>query len=167
MGARLVRLAAAAASLVLAAACGGGSSSSPAARDAAPESAAVADAGSDSGDCFPFCSSGGDAGGGTGTDASGDGASSCDQLKAVYETLQGPAQSCDPQLPGQCSATTNGPCCPLTVTATNGSAVDNFDQAVAAYLAQCNPDCSMMICQPAPSDQCDPLGASAAQGRCR
>jgi hypothetical protein len=152
-------------SLALAPACGGGSPSSPA-RDAAPESAAVEDAGSDSGACFPFCASG-DASVGMGTDASSEAGSSCAQLKAVYETLQGPAQGCNPQLTGQCAATTNGPCCPITVTASNGSAVDNFDQAVATYVEQCSPNCSMVICQPAPSNQCDPLMGSTSLGRCR
>jgi hypothetical protein len=152
--------------VALTAACGGGSSSGPSARDAEPESAVAQDAGSDGADCFPFCSSA-DAASGSGGDAAGDAASSCAQLKAAYEALQAPAQACNPQLPGQCGATTNGPCCPVTVSGTNGSAVDNFDQAVAAYVAQCNPDCSMVICQPAPTDQCDPLGSTASQGRCR
>jgi hypothetical protein len=53
------------------------------------------------------------------------------------------------------------------VNATNGSAVDNFDQAVAAYVAQCDAGCSTVICQPAPSDQCEALGAAASQGLCR
>jgi hypothetical protein len=151
--------------IAFAPACGGGSSGSPP-RDAAPESAATDDGSTDSGSCFPFCSSG-DAGTGTGADAAGDAAMSCAQLKSVYEALQAPAQACNPQLTGQCSATTNGPCCPVTVTSSNQSAVNNFDQAVANYVTQCHPDCSMAICQPAPSNQCDPLGSTPAQGLCR
>jgi hypothetical protein len=151
--------------LVVASGCGGGSSGSVA-RDAGAETAAE-DTGSDTGSCFPFCSSGSDSGTGSGTDASADGTTSCAQLKAVYEGLQALAQACEPQLTGQCSATTNGPCCPVTVTTSSQSAVNNFDQAVATYVAQCSPDCSMVICQPAPSNQCDPLAGGASQGRCR
>jgi hypothetical protein len=155
------------------ASCGEGSSSTPPARDAAVEGAS-SDAGAGDGPCFPFCgsSSGGDEAGGDGGpgapgDGSGDGASSCAQLKAVYEALQGPAQACNPQLQGQCAATTNGPCCPVTVSASSQSAVNDFDQAVATYTAQCQPNCAQVICQPAPSNECDPLGGSASQGRCR
>jgi hypothetical protein len=155
---------------VLCASCSDGPSSSPAPHDAAVEGA-TGEASTDDGACFPFCGSGGndagaDVGGGPPGDASADGAS-CDGLKAVYEALQGPAQACNPQLQSQCAATTNGPCCPLTVTAASQSAVDNFDQAVAAYLAQCPPNCSQIICQPAPSNICNPLGGSASQGRCQ
>jgi hypothetical protein len=88
----------------------------------------------------------------------------CSQLRALYESLQAAAQACDPQIQGQCSATTNGPCCPLTVGVADRSAIDDFDQAVAMYKAQCSPDCSMSICQPAPSNACEPVGA---KGTCR
>jgi hypothetical protein len=156
----------------LPASCSAGSSSAPPEHDAALESAA-GEASADEGSCFPFCgSSGGDANADEGPvaagDASADGtSSSCAQLKAVYEALQGPAQSCNPQLQAQCGATTNGPCCPVTVSASSQSAVDNFDQAVAMYTAQCQPNCAQVICQPAPSNMCNPLGSSPSLGRCQ
>jgi hypothetical protein len=167
---KLATGAAGACALAVLAACGSGSSSAPPGHDAAVESAA-GEASADEGSCFPFCGSGGDAGADDGpgvpAEASADGASSCSQLKAIYEALQGPAQACNPQLQGQCAVTTNGPCCPVTVTASSQSAVNDFDQAVASYTAQCQPNCSQMICQPAPSNVCNALGGSASQGRCQ
>jgi hypothetical protein len=144
-------------------ACGGGSPASSPARDASSEGAPV-DAGKDAASCFPYCGTVSDARGGSGgADVAGDGAPSCDELKALYESLQARAQSCNPQLPAQCSATTNGPCCPVTVGAADRSAIDDFDQAVSQYKTLCSPDCSKVICQPAPTNQCDALGSI---GRC-
>jgi hypothetical protein len=148
----------------LLAACGGGAGSSSPPQDAASETGEP-DAESDGGSCFPFCGSA-DAGSPR-VDASGLDAPSCDQLKAAYEALQGPAQACDPQLQAQCAATTNGPCCPVAVTASSQAAVDNFDQAVAAYVAACSPDCSMIICMPTPLSQCQALAGGPSQGRCQ
>jgi hypothetical protein len=144
-------------------ACGNAAPSSSPARDASSESA-PAEAGEDDA-CFPYCGTVADARGGPGAgDAgAGDGALSCDELRALYESLQARAQSCDPQLPAECGATTNGPCCPVTVSAGNASAIDDFDQAVAEYKTQCSPDCSKVICQPTPSNRCDALGSL---GRC-
>jgi hypothetical protein len=144
-------------------ACGGGAPPSSAVKDASAESALV-DAGQDDVSCFPYCGTVADARGATsGGDAAGDGALSCDELRALYEALEGRAQSCNPQLPAQCNATTDGPCCPLTVGTTDRAAIDDFDQAVAVYKTQCSPDCSKVICQPAPSNRCDALGSL---GRC-
>ncbi len=144
-------------------ACSGGGGTSAPARDAASDTGEQ-ESGEDSGSCFPFCGSA-EAAAPPLADASGLDAPTCNQLKAVYEALQGAAQACDPRLQAQCAATTNGPCCPVTVTASNSSAVDNFDQGVAAYVAACSPDCSKIICMPAPSSQCQVLGTS--QGRCQ
>jgi hypothetical protein len=158
-----VRAAVLPALLVLAACSGGGTSSPP--QDAAPETSEP-DAGEDSGSCFPFCGSA-DASSPPVDASTSDAAPSCSQLKAAYEALQGPAQACNPQLQAQCTASTNGPCCPVTVSASNQAAVDNFDQAVAAYVTACSPDCTMIICMPAPSDQCQPLPGGMAQGSCK
>jgi hypothetical protein len=138
--------------------CGGGSSLPPADAGAdapSPEGDAAAD-----GDCFPFCGTGADA---VAPDAAGDGALSCAQLKARYQMLE-TARACNPQLPNQCGATTNDPCCPVTVTESNTQAVADFDYAVMQYEAQCTADCSMRICQSAPSLQCDGAGST---GLCR
>lgn len=139
--------------------CGGGSSSSSPG-DAGAD-APAADDGAADGDCFPFCGTGGDAGA---ADAAGDGALSCAQLKAQYQALEPAARACNPQLPDQCGATTNDPCCPVTVTESNTQAVADFDYAVMQYEAQCTADCSMRICQAAPSRQCDGTGST---GLCR
>jgi hypothetical protein len=150
--------------------CGGSPRTAPAtALDGGPE--ANADAGpGDAGSCFPFCGNAGDAGGateaGAAMDAAADAAVSCATLLAHLETLQAQAQSCNPQLQDDCSATTDGPCCPVTVSTADRGAVDDFDQAVAAYTSACTPDCARVICQPAPSNRCDPLALGTTLGRC-
>lgn len=139
--------------------CGSGSSGTPPS-DAGGTDAARGDA-ADGGACFPFC---GDAG--RGGDATGDVNVSCDQQKVLVETLQAKAKACDPRFSNQCTATTNDPCCPITITSSNVQAVNDFDQAVATYKSECSPDCSREICQPAPSNVCDaPQGST--QGVCR
>ncbi len=137
------------------AACGGGNGGAiPAIADAgsdvAPETGAF-----DSGDCFPFCASGDD--GPSAVEAGGDGAESCLQLQAAYESYELTAQACDPQLPGQCASTASDPCCPVTV-GSDPSAIDDFSLAVSRYVAECPPNCSIRHCQPAPSDQCAATG---------
>jgi len=141
--------------------CGSGSSSSPPGDAGADAPSAEGEGAADSGDCFPFCGTGRDAGA---ADAASDAALSCAQLEANYLMLEAAARACNPQLPNQCAATTNDPCCPVTVTVSNTQAVNDFDYAVMRYEAQCTADCSMRICQPAPSGHCDGTGS---MGVCR
>jgi hypothetical protein len=148
--------------LVAIAGCSGGGSTTAPAVDAAGDTQAETSAGYDSGDCFPYCPAEASTGGGD--DAGNDAAAlTCAALQASYEAYELTAKACNPQLPGQCTATTSDPCCPVTVGG-NASAVDDFDQAVSRYEVQCTADCSRRLCQPAPSGQCVSVGT--AQGTC-
>jgi hypothetical protein len=139
-----------------AAGCSGGSSgkatsASDAAVDASPDAGDF-----DSGDCFPFCA--GDASLPV-EEAGGDAAMTCAQLKAAYEAFELTAKACDPQLPNQCFATADGPCCPVTVSSSQ-DAVNAFEDAVTSYQQQCTPECSNFICPSAPSGQCTATGTA-------
>lgn len=131
-----------------------GSSSGPAGADAGSD-ASLTDAGAESGgNPFPGIDSGtrGDAGGTT----------TCNQLKTKVDQLGLLARKCclscsEPQ----CNGATQGPCCAVSVTASNTQAVNDYDQAVKAYKVQCNPDCTAIICdQTTPSNVCDGTGAT-------
>ncbi|HEY8039133.1 MAG TPA: hypothetical protein VIF15_05035 [Polyangiaceae bacterium] len=141
--------------------CGNGAASPSTAQDGGTDASSAGDAAE--GGCFPTCA-GGDSGL-PGDDAGGDGAATCDQLKAEAVSLEAAARACNPQLPSPCSASTDGICCPVSVTPGNTTAIDNFDQAVAAYKAQCTPNCAGIVCHPAPSNTCQPTQPS--QGICQ
>jgi hypothetical protein len=129
------------------------STSTSGAADAGSD-ASLADAGHESGgNPFPGIDSG------TRTDSGG---TLCGQLKTKVDQLGIAARTCCLSCSeAQCNAATNGPCCPVSVTASNTQAVNDYDQAVKAYKAQCNPDCSAIICdQTTPSSVCDGTGAS-------
>jgi hypothetical protein len=154
--------------LVLVYACGSdGSDSGHEAADAAVD-ASSADAGEE--DCL-FCGSIEDVGAPQGDDSSimqmqdGD-LTSCGQMEAALGGLQALAQTCNSNLTMQCNGSTMGVCCPITVTASSTEAVNNFDVAVAGYVAACPPDCSMVICNdPAPSHAC--VGSAATGQVCQ
>jgi hypothetical protein len=142
--------------VVCAAACSSGPSSPGGAGDAGAEAAPGQDASSDA--CFPFCSSssGGSSGSGSGADAEVD-AQSCEGLRATVESLLPAARACNPALAGQCTGTTDGICCAVSVSAGNESAANDLAVAVAAYKQSCTPSCVGIVCQPAPSNTCVPL----------
>jgi hypothetical protein len=144
--------------LAVCAACSSGSTSSGPA-EAGAEAAPAQDAADDA--CFPFCSSssGGSSGSSSGADADVD-AQSCDGLRAKVESLLPAARACNPSLQGQCSGTTDGVCCPVTVSAGNESAVNDLAVAVATYKQSCTPSCIGIVCPPAPSGVCQPLTGS-------
>ena len=144
------------------AACGNGSSGPSGGGGDAGDGAAT-DTGADQGGlgCPPVCT--GDGGGGG--DAS-DGSATCDALKRMIETmLQPEIQSCDPQMPNQCSGTTPGICCPVSVSP--GTSTENFDQAVMAYKNQCMPGMCPIMCPTSPSNICNPLGDGGVSGICQ
>jgi hypothetical protein len=152
--------------LVVCAACSSGSSSPASSSEAGADAASGQDAADDS--CFPFCSSsgsGGSSGGSSGDDASAD-AAGCDALRAQVEALLPAARACNPALASQCTGTTDGICCPVSVTAANESAVNNLAVAVASYKQSCSPSCIGIVCPPAPSNTCQPLQGGQA-GLCQ
>src|SRR4051812_32455524 len=58
----------------------------------------------------------------------------CDQLKADVGKFANLARACAPSSNSpQCSATTNGICCPITVSTANVQAVNDLDQAVSTW----------------------------------
>ena len=123
----------------------------------APSSTADAgvDAGFDATDdaCFPFCGTTGRDAGET-SDEGGDAAQSCAQLKSHVDSLEIPARACNPNVPSQCTGTVQGICCPITVTAGNDTAANNFQEAVDLYQQQCDAACLPIVCPAAPSDEC-------------
>jgi len=131
-----------------------GCSSSDAAppADAGPEAAAH-DAAQDAG-CGLFCGGPQPDSGGTQQDG-GDAGSICDQLKAMIDQLQTAAKACNTNATMQCNASTNGICCPITVTSSNVQAVNDYDHAVGAYMTTCMPSCNGIICPQVPSNACD------------
>jgi hypothetical protein len=147
---------------LLVAACVACSGSSSSAGPVAPVVEAGADATADAG-CFPFCgasSSGGEAGG-----DGGDGAeASCAELRAQVESLEGPARMCNPQAENQCGGTAQGICCPITVSAGNDTAANDFELAVGTYESQCDAGCLTPVCPATPSQDCQ---GAAAQGSCQ
>jgi hypothetical protein len=151
--------------LILAVGCG--SSSSPTTVHDGGADGTAADATDDA--CFPLCgSSSSGSGGGSGSggsDAAGDGPASCASLSALVSSLEGPARACNPQVPGQCTGTTQGPCCAITVSAGNDTAVNNYAMAVAQYVAQCMPVCMTPMCPAVPTMRCD--STSASGGACQ
>jgi hypothetical protein len=158
------------AALAAAIACGSGSSSPGPAGDAGTEAAPPNDATSEA--CFPFCGSSSSGSGGSSGSGSSSGsadaapdAQSCDGLKATATALQPAAKACNPALASQCTASTDGICCPVTVSAGNESAVNDFAVAVATYKAQCTPSCIGIVCKPAPSQICQ--ATSGGQGECQ
>lgn len=146
------------------AACSSGSSSPTGGADAGADATSAQDA--SEGSCFPLCSSssGGSSGSGSGggddggDDATDLDAQSCPALKAKVESLLPPAQACNPALPGQCSGTTDGICCPVSVSAGNESAENDLAVAVSNYKAACTPSCIGIVCPPTPSNTCEPVG---------
>jgi hypothetical protein len=137
------------------------SSSSPAGtKDAGVE--ATADVTDDA--CFPFC---GSSGGGSGSSGGGDdgGDASCAELKAQIETLQAPAQACNPTEVNQCNGATQGICCAITVTAGNDPAANAFEQAVTAYKSMCDAGCMTPVCPTVPSNDCH--ATQGTQGVCQ
>jgi len=150
-----------------AAACGSSSGGASSAPDASVD-ASPADAGDES--CL-FCGSVEDVGAPQGDDSGSmtmvdGGFTDCEQMEAALAGLQAAAQACNSNLTMQCNGTTQGPCCPITVTSSSTDAVNNYDVAVAGYVAACAPDCSMVICtDPAPSHQC--AGSSSTGQVCQ
>jgi hypothetical protein len=108
------------------------------------------------GGCFPFCPVL-DAGGSS-PEADTDAAMSCAALKASYESLEATARMCNPQIPGGCIST-DDPCCMVAVSSASPDAVNAFADAVAAYSAQCTPNCTLRICQ-TPTGTCMPTGTA-------
>lgn len=150
--------------LAVCAACGSVSSSPGGGADAGAESSPGQDAADDA--CFPFCSSSsGGSGSSSGADADVD-AQSCDGLRAKVESLLPAARACNPALGGQCTGTTDGICCPVTVSAGNESAVNDLAVAVASYKQSCTPSCIGIVCPAAPSGVCQPPG-TGSQGLCQ
>jgi hypothetical protein len=124
------------------------SSSSPGAPVDAGTDAEAIDAGHDSGGFFP-----------PGVDSgvvTPDAGSKCDGLRAAVQSKASAASACDPLATQQCGGTTQGICCPITITnGGNLQAVDDFNAAVAAYKnAGCTMDCTRFPCGTAPSNQC-------------
>jgi len=150
--------------LLVALGCSAGSS--PTSTSDAGGDGATTDAAAD-GPCFPFCGSSGGSGGGSGSGGAdaGDGSTSCAALSAEVSSLEGPARACNPQVPGQCTGTTQGPCCAITVTAGNDTAVNNYESAVEQYVSQCMPVCMTPMCPTAPSMHCD--STSTSGGTCQ
>jgi hypothetical protein len=146
-------LAASLATAAIVAGCGSDSSSGAAA-DAGPE--AGSDASHDGSGC-PFGCSAPDSG-----DAAADAPTNCAQMKLQLDSLGATARACNPNLSQQCSASTNGICCPISVSPGDPAPVENYDHAVAAYIATCGPvDCTTTICSMnIPSNACDaPMGS--------
>jgi hypothetical protein len=145
-------------------ACSSGSSSPSTTPEAGPD-ASGADAADDS--CFPFCasSSSGSSSDSGSDDGGGDGALSCADQKANLEALETAARACNPQSPNQCTGTTDGVCCPVTVSPGDDTAVNNFAVALATYKAECNPSCLGVVCPVAPSMTCQAV--QGAQGVCK
>ncbi|HEY3822142.1 MAG TPA: hypothetical protein VGL81_33485 [Polyangiaceae bacterium] len=134
------------------------SSSSPGAHEAGVDAPADVDEGG----CFPFCSSSSGSSGGSGDDGGAE--ASCAELKDQIETLQAPAQACDPTKPSQCNGIADGICCPITVTAGNDQAANAYEQAVTSYKTQCDASCITPVCPTAPSLHCNTVGT---QGLCQ
>jgi hypothetical protein len=136
---------------------GCGSSSPSGSADAAPE-AAPQDAAADASCIFGGCN-GGDA---SAADATSDVSSMCDQLKMQVDQTAIAARACNPNQTQQCSGTTQGICCMISVSPGTATAVDDYDHAVAAYKASCPFDCSRTNCPTnVPSGLCDaPMGSS-------
>ena len=149
----LVASCAAASSLVIIA-CSS-DSASPAAADAGDDAAHV-DAGKEAG-CLFGCAN---ADSGSDADA-GDGSLNCTQMKTRIDQLGTAARACSPIQTQQCTGTTNGICCPISVSPGNTSAVNDYDHAVMVFKASCPFDCSMAMCSMnIPSNACDaPMGA--------
>jgi hypothetical protein len=148
--------------LALVVGCGGGGGTTTPPVDAAADARAETSVVDDSGDCFPYCPSL-EASTTVGDDGGGDAAPTCALLQASYEAYEVTAKACNPQLPGQCMAAADDPCCPVTVGG-NTSSVSDFDQAVSRYQLQCTVDCSMRLCELAPSGQC--VATGTATGTC-
>jgi hypothetical protein len=147
-------------------ACSSGSSSPTATPDAGPDGSSGADATDDS--CFPFCASSSSGGGSSSSgsdDGGGDGALSCADQKANLEALETAARACNPQAPNQCTGTTEGVCCPVSVSPGDDTAVNNFEVALATYKQQCSPSCLGVVCLAAPSMTCQAV--QGAPGVCK
>ncbi len=147
----------------------GSDDSGTTAGDASADHSAPADAGDE--DCL-FCGSVEDVGAPQGDDGGmmmmQDGAmSSCGEMESAVAGYQAAAQACNSSLTMQCNGSTMGVCCPITVTASNATAIENFDVAVASYVSACNPNCSMTICPtpPPPSNHC--AGSMATGSACQ
>jgi hypothetical protein len=86
--------------------------------------------------------------------------SPCDELKQQVIQLGLTARKCNPQAPSECGATTDGPCCPITVDIGSTSAVNDYDHAVGQLWAAmdagtCTYDCKLAYpCKQAPSNVC-------------
>jgi hypothetical protein len=150
-----VRELAGVAATVLFAACSSSSSGPFAAADAGR--GATVDAGHDGGSSgFPVDDSG------PAVDAA---ATECDTLRKQATDLQITAKGCNPQGANECAASVDGICCPITVSFENQQAVNDFQQAVLAYKAKCQVDCSTVICGGTPSNKCI-AGAAPSTGSC-
>jgi len=123
--------------------------------------------GGDGGGCFPFCSgsSSGSSGGSGGGDAASDAPATCAQQAAVVAQLQAAAQTCNPQLPSQCTGITQGICCALTISSGNDMAVNAYASAVTSYKSACSPTCMGSVCPTAPSQKCD--SSATGVGTCQ
>lgn len=91
-----------------------------------------------------------------------DAATPCDHLRQQISQLVPAAAACSPNSNApQCGATTQGLCCPITVTQGNVQAVNDYDQAVANFKnAGCTIDCTKIACAAAPSNICDGSGSA-------
>ena len=124
-------------------------SAAPGSADAASD-APQTDAGKEAGCPFGCATDSG-----TTSDA-GDASFTCTGMRARIEQLSNAARACNPIQAQHCNGSTNGICCPISVSPGNTSAVNDFDQAVASYKASCPFDCSMAMCSMnVPSNACD------------
>jgi hypothetical protein len=116
------------------------------------------DAGPAEASCPFGCTPSGDAA----PDAPPDGPTTCPQLKMQLDQLAIIARACNANQTQQCSGTTMGVCCAISVSPGNAAAVDDYDHAVAGYKASCPVDCTNIICpMNVPSGLCDaPMGSS-------
>ena len=125
-------------------------SAAPGASDAASDAPQV-DAGKEA-----SCTFGCATDSGTKDGDAGDASFTCTGLRALIEQLSNTARACNPIQSQQCSGSTNGICCPISVSPGNTTAVNDFDHAVATYKASCPFDCSMAMCSMnIPSNACD------------
>jgi hypothetical protein len=141
--------------LLLAAGCSSKSSGSAAPEDDAGIADAAPDVQPDAGDPFAVPDSSSQ----TSPDAA---LSKCGELAAQVGSYAATAAACTPNSnSAQCTATAQGICCPITVSANIGSdeAVNNLTAAVNAWkTAGCTQDCSKIPCAPAPSRKCISTG---------
>jgi hypothetical protein len=140
------------------------SDSSPSGPADASHDAPYPDAGPPEASCPFGCTPSGD--GGDASDDAPDGATTCAALKMQLDRYAAIAQACNANQTQQCSGTTMGLCCAISISPGNPAAVDDYDHAVAAYKASCPVDCTRTICSMnVPSNLCDaPMGS--AMGLC-